>query len=73
MNSKLISIIMPVGDEISFLEEAVESIMGQTYENWELIVVDSSQDREGVKKILPPDERIRYFQKEKKGVANALN
>lgn len=73
MNSKLISIIMPVGDEISFLKEAVESIMGQTYENWELIVVDSSQDREGVKKILPPDERIRYFHKEKKGVANALN
>ena len=36
----LISIIMPVYNGERFLSEAIESIIAQTYENWELLAVD---------------------------------
>ena len=39
-NNPLISIIMPVYNGERFLSEAIESIIAQTYENWELLAVD---------------------------------
>lgn len=38
----LVSVIMPVYNAGDFLVEAIESIVSQTYENWELIVVDDA-------------------------------
>ena len=36
----LISVVIPVYNRVDFLKEAVESVMAQTYTNWELILVD---------------------------------
>lgn len=36
----LVSVVMPVFNRVAFLDEAVESVMAQTYTNWELILVD---------------------------------
>lgn len=44
----LVSVVMPVYNCEKYLETAVESVIGQTYENWELILVDDgSTDQSG--------------------------
>ncbi len=71
--TELISVVMPVSYETEYLQEAVGSIMQQSYTNWELILVSASKDREKVLALLPKDERIHYFYRAKNGIADALN
>ncbi|MDD5454425.1 MAG: glycosyltransferase [Candidatus Ratteibacteria bacterium] len=70
----LISVIIPAYNRAKFLEEAVKSVLAQTYKNWELIIVDdgSTDDTsEVVKKFL--DERIIYLHQDNKGASAARN
>lgn len=58
----LISVIMPVYNAGSFLHEAIESILNQTYQNLELIIVnDASTDNSGkiITKYKRLDKRVR--------------
>lgn len=56
----LISIIMPVYNCETFMEESISSIIGQTYSNWELIIVnDGSEDNTEEKVSKIKDGRIR--------------
>ena len=58
----LVSIIMPSYNTDKFIGQSIESVLNQTYTNWELIIVDDcSTDNtdEIVKKYT--DNRIRYF------------
>ena len=62
----LVSIVMPSYNTASFIEKSVQSVLDQTYTNWELIIVDDcSTDNtdELLSKI--HDERIRYFRNDK--------
>ena len=65
MNEKpLISIIMPAYNSEKFIEEAIKSVINQTYENWELIVInDASTDKtkEKILQIAEHENRICYF------------
>ncbi len=43
---KMVSVIMPAYNEEKYIGEAIESVIRQTYQNWELIIVDDcSKDR----------------------------
>lgn len=67
MIDELISIYIPTHNRIELLRKAVNSILEQTYTNWELIIVnDASTDNteEYLKKISSSDSRIRYFTNE---------
>lgn len=46
-----------------YLKEAVESVMSQTYEDWELIIVDdcSPEDLRGLLEPYLADSRVRYY------------
>ncbi len=63
----LVSIIMPSYNTAKFIPETIESVLAQTYANWELIIVDDcSADNtdEAVKPFLS-DTRIHYIKNEK--------
>jgi len=75
-NLPLISVIMPVYNSEEFLEEAIESILGQTYQNIELIVsydksIDSSLDI--LEKYQEKDPRIILLIGENQGLIRSLN
>ena len=72
----LISIITPVYNAAAYLTEFVESVLMQTYINFELILInDGSKDESG--KICNDfsrcDSRIRVFHQENRGVSVARN
>ena len=74
MSHYLVSIIMPAYNGEKFIDQAINSVIDQTYDNWELIVIDDgSQD--GTKEIVQnyKDPRIRYFYQYNQGQAAALN
>lgn len=66
MNS-MISIIMPSYNTANYIEASIESVRHQTYENWELIIVDdcSTDNTDEIVKPLLSDARIRYLKNEK--------
>ncbi len=71
----LVSIIIPVYNGSNFLKQAIDSALGQTYTNIEIIVVnDGSCDDGKTENIaLSYGDKIRYFKKENGGVSSALN
>lgn len=71
----LVTIVIPVYNGSAFLASAIDSALGQTYSNVEVIVVnDGSQDSGATQRVaLAYGDRIRYFLKENGGVASALN
>jgi len=74
--SKLISIITPVYNVEKFIVETIESVINQTYTNWELILIDDgSTDNSGdiCKQYTEKDKRIKYFYKTNSGQAAARN
>lgn len=72
----LISIIMPVYNSAKFLESAIESVINQSYDDWELILVDDGSS-DGSEKIcdlyINKDQRIRVYHKKNDGVCSARN
>lgn len=68
-----VSVIMPVCNEIAYFYESLSSIIQQTSEEIEVLIIDGSDDRELVPTLLPKDDRIKYLYREKHGIADALN
>lgn len=63
----LVSIIMPSYNTVSFIAESIQSVLAQSYKDWELIIVDdcSSDNTDEVVKPYLRDERIKYLKNEK--------
>jgi len=62
----LVSVIMPSWNTSNFIAESIQSVIDQTYENWELIIVDDcSTDNTDEVVARFTDKRIRYFKNEK--------
>lgn len=76
MNNPLISIIVPCFNQAQFLQEALQSVLEQTYTNWECIIVnDGSPDNthEVAQEWLAKDARFKYVIKENGGLSSARN
>ncbi len=77
MNNPKISVIMPAYNAEKYIAESIESVLAQTYNDFELLVViDRSNDdtEKIVEKYAVKDERVRLIQNTKeKSVAGAIN
>lgn len=73
----MISIIMPAYNSENYIAEAIESVIGQTYTEWELLVIDdysSDQTTKIIQKYMENDTRIQLIRKKQNdGVAVTRN
>ena len=68
-----VSIGMPVFNGESFIENAINSILSQTFKDFELVISDNNSDdktEEICKQFLLQDERVKYIKHEKSGAMN---
>lgn len=72
----LVSIILPVYNSEKYIKLAMESVLKQSYKNFELIIVnDGSTDNSDniCKEYQQKDERIKYIYTQNNGVSSARN
>lgn len=71
----LVSVVLPTKNRANFLIEAVRSIFASSYQYFELIVVDQTDD-DSTQKVLEEfaaESRLRYCRNEKKGASSSRN
>jgi glycosyltransferase involved in cell wall biosynthesis len=73
-----VSIVMPVYNGAKYIKESIKSILLQTYENFEFIIVNEFGSNDGSKEIIEEfaakDSRIILIQnKKKEGISESLN
>lgn len=76
MESKKVSIVVPVYNGESFIGACLDQITNQTYTNLQIIVVnDGSTDnsKEIIQQKMKSDDRIFYYEKQNGGTGSALN
>lgn len=76
MENSLVSVIIPCYNQAQYLDECLQSVLDQTYKNWECIIVnDGSPDHtdEIVQDWLNKDSRFVYLEKKNGGVISARN
>ena len=74
--NKLVSIIVPVHNVEKYIERCIESILGQTYKEIELLLIDDgSTDKSGniCEKYSNQDSRVKVFHKVSGGPSDARN
>ena len=62
--SKLVSIVLPVYNGAKYLSESIDSVIAQTYKNWELLILDdcsTDETAEISKEYAEKDDRIKYI------------
>jgi len=70
----LVSIIIPTYNRAHLISETLDSVLAQTYHNWECIIVDDgSQDNteEVVTKYIKNDNRFKYYKRPKESMKGA--
>ncbi len=61
MNKPFFSIIVPTFNRASYIENAIQSVLGQTYEEWELVIIDDGSTDDTYKVCTSfNDPRIKY-------------
>lgn len=76
IHNPLISVVMPVFNAEAYLEEAILSILAQTYSRFELIIIDdcsTDDSAEIIRKYARKDGRIRPLYIEHRGAGGAAN
>lgn len=71
-----VSVIIPCYKQASFLSEALQSVVNQTYGNWECIIVDDGSPddtKEVAEKWCNKDSRIHYLNQQNGGLSSARN
>jgi len=68
-----ISVIIPFKDRVNWVQEAVKSVLNQTFQDFEVILVDDGSSENHRAKFAELDRRIRYLRQDNKGPAAARN
>lgn len=70
---RLVSVVMPFFSGKEWLKEAVDSVLNQTYQNIELLLINDGSKEDISDFLNKYENRIRYFYKENGGAATARN
>lgn len=76
MYNPLISIVIPIYNREKTLHYCIDSVLNQTYQNWELLLVDDGSTDSSAKicnNYANKDRRIHYFHQENNGAGPARN
>jgi teichuronic acid biosynthesis glycosyltransferase TuaG len=76
MQKGLVSIITPVYNAGRFVNQTIESVLAQTYEDWEMIIVDDGSKDDSaaiIGEYVKKDRRIQLFSQQNGGSAAARN
>lgn len=75
-NTPKISIIVPCYNQVQYLNECLQSVFDQTYQNWECIIVNDGSPEspeEITREWMNIDSRFKYLEKENGGLSSARN
>ena len=74
--NELVSIIIPFYNEKNYFEECIESVLNQTYLNYEIIIINDGSDKIFEEKLenlqSKNPEKIKVFNKKNEGVSLAI-
>lgn len=72
-DNPLISVIMPVHNAGKYLQQAVDSILLQSYQQIELILVDDHSEDDAIQQLAANDQRVKILGSSRRGVEHAMN
>lgn len=75
MNTPLVSIIIPCYNAAATIRQSIESVLAQTYRNWEMLIVDNcSTDNSAsiINEYAGRDRRIRYLKTDRNSGSSAM-
>ena len=74
MNKPLVSVIVPTHNRGNFIRDTIESVLSQTYQNWELIIIDdgSTDNTQDIVKNFS-SKKIKYIHLNHVGRSSARN
>ena len=73
MTSDLVSVVIPVYNSEEYLEECLNSVIGQTYEDIEIIAVDDGSEDSSLDILKKYSDKVHIFSQKNQGLATALN
>ncbi len=76
MTTPFFSVVLCFYNARNYIEEALSSILSQSFRDFEIILIDDGSTDDSYKiieKLCLEDERIRYFRKENSGLTDSLN
>ena len=73
LSNPLISVVIPTYNSAEFLVQALNSVLNQTYTNYEIIVIDDGSTDNTSQAIESYRSQIKYFYQDNQGVAAARN
>ena len=74
MNTPLVSVIMPVYNTARYVESALNSVLAQTFEDFEILIIDDQGTDNSIQLCRRySDPRIRIISQENRGLAGARN
>lgn len=68
-----VSVVIPTFNRSRLLINAVESVLAQTYNDYEIIVIDDGSTDDTAQRLRPYIDRLRYFYQENRGASGAQN
>ena len=74
MQPSTVTIVVPTRNRLAFLGEAIESIQRQTYQDWDLVIVDDASDdgsADDLGRAVVDDDRIRLIRLRKRSERSA--
>lgn len=74
MSTPVVTVLMPAYNAGKFIKEAIQSVLAQSFADFELLIVDDGSSDDTIAVIQSfTDPRIKYIQQLHRGIASALN